>query len=259
MIRTGIVLLLAGALCAVVFAINPWALRERIELALHPSAATAFEFGQQYLTATTTAAYNVSAAEYFYKRTIALDPAYPTAHHQLARIYFLKADYERALAEINTELSIDQEKKNPSAYYVRGLIEGYLMDYDAAVRDYREYVKLQPERWEGRTDLAWVLIKTGAYDEARRVIDDGLSQNPGNSWLLSVRATVLFEQGNLPDALTTARLAKDAVDVITVDQWLTSYPGNAPAVAETGITTLKIAAKKNLDAITRAAAAQGIR
>lgn len=258
MTRTGAVFFLFVALYAVVFATNPWAIRERVALVLHPSADTAYYFAQMHFNATSSDAYDISTAKYFYDRTVALDSDYPYVHHQLARIHFLNGDYTRALDEINIEIANDPEKKNASAYYVRGLVEGYLQDYDAAVRDYREFVALQPDRWEGRTDLAWVLIKTGAYDEALRVIDEGLARDADNSWLLSVRATVLFEQGKLADALVSARRAADAVEQITLDQWLKAYPGNAPAAAPTGIKTLKEAARKNLDMIRDAARAQGI-
>jgi predicted Zn-dependent protease len=138
---------------------------------------------------------------------------------------------------------------------MRGLIEGYLNDYEASVRDYKEYVSREPSRWEGRTDYAWALIKTGNFAEAADVIDTGLRADPSNPWLLSMRATIFYEQGAYTDALAAARIAKSAVEGITEEMWLKAYPGNAPEVASTGIQTLREAARANLEKIERAASA----
>ena len=72
-----------------------------------------------------------------------------------------------------------------------------------------------------------------------------------------MRATVLFEEGDLVRALPAAQTAKRAVDGITESVWMKAYPGNAPAAAHVGIQTLRDAANANLQKI--AAAAKGIR
>ncbi len=233
-------------------------IREHVLFFAAPSAERAYGYGIGHIMSTSTS-YSLADAKYFFTQTARLEPEYPYVHHQLARIAFLNADYPSALAEVNLEIENDMASDRASAYYMRGLIEGYMNQYDAAVRDYKKFVELEPGRWEGRTDYAWVLIKTGRFDEALSVIDAGLKTSPGNPWLLSVRATVLYEQGKIAQALPVAREAAAAVDGITEAMWLKAYPGNSPDAAHIGITTLRTAAHTNLEKIETAANAQGIK
>ncbi len=241
------------------FLIDPGAIRERLHLKLHPRAELAYTYGLQHIDRPNESEYDLAEAAYFFSRAAHLDPQYPLVHHQLARIHFLNGEYHEALAEVNIEIQNNTHTSRSSAYYLRGLIEGYLNDYNAAARDYKTYVELNPGGWEGRTDYAWVLIKTGKLDEALIVVDAGLSRYPDNPWLLSVRATIFFEQGKLREALVAARRATAAVDGITPAQWHAAYPGNAPDAAETGLETLRNAAHQNLQKIESAATAKGIR
>lgn len=229
-------------------------LRERAILLVSPSAERAYAYGMRHFNSLDADTYNLSHAEYFLSRAATLDPAYPYVHHQLARIHFLRGAYPAALEEINAEIANDPEKSRAATFYMRGLIEGYLGDYAAAVQDYKQYVTLDPTRWEGRTDYAWVLIKTGDFAEALSVIDTGLRDAPDNPWLLSMRATILYELGNYQEALIAARKAYAAVNGITEEMWLKAYPGNAPEVASTGIQTLHDAARANLEKIEQAVA-----
>lgn len=192
----------------------------------------------------------------FFETAVRIDPSYPQVHQQLARVHFLNGEYELALREINAELAAYPDAADSSTYYIRGLIEGYLKQYDAAVSDYRRSVALNPGGWEGRVDLAWVLIKTEQYDEARTVAQDGLTIDPHNPWLQSVLATALFEQGDAEGALAMARKAKLGFDAITPEQWLEAYPGNSPYAADVGIATLREAAAKNVKKIEERAAQQ---
>ena len=233
--------------------------REKFELALHPSAKLAYDDGMRHLDSLDRSHYNISAADYFFETAARLDPGYPYVHHQIARIDFIQGHYPEALAEVNKEIANDPGKTRAAAYYLRGIVEGYLNDYQDASRDYKQYVELNPVGWEGRTDYAWTLIKTGNLKDAMADVNEGLAQHPGNPWLLSVRATVLYEQGKLPEALAAARKAKIAVDGVTDDAWLKAYPGNDPMVAPTGVATLRAAAESNLEKIELEAAKKGIK
>ncbi len=245
--------LIATVVIALVFVGTSGTAKERFFLSIRPSAASAFSYGMRHLDGKEPGAYNISDAEYFFERAIQLDPAYPQAHQQLARIHFLNGEYERALDEINLEFARDPGTQDSSTFYIRGLIEGYLKQYESAVHDYKRSVQLDPKGWEGRVDYAWVLIKTEQFDEALKVIRDGLVVRPENPWLLSVYATVLFETGDVQAALVAARRAKTAIDGLTEAEWSEAYPGNAPHAAETGLRTLRAAAEINLKKIEAAA------
>ncbi len=245
----------AIGLCIAIAAFDR-SLIEKIDFFLHPSVEQAVRYGQKHLDTVHATEHDLQTARYFYTRASHMDPTHVGVHHQLARIEFLSGRYPEALAEVNAEIENGTHENLAASYYLRGLIAGYMDDYASAVRDYRTYVSLNPNGWEGRTDLAWVLVKTHAYEEALRVVDDGLVRWPDNPWLLSMRATILYESGRKKEALEVMRRAQKAVEAITEAEWLRAYPGNHPSAAAVGIETLKKAARDNLAQMERDAAAE---
>ncbi len=226
--------------------------KDRVALRFDRTASHAFTLGTHHLDTTNRDEYNIDEAMYFFQEAASIDPSYPLVHHQIARIYFLQGRYSQALESVNKELANNPQGTFASSYYLRGLIAGYMQDYDSAVRDYKKYVELNPSGWEGRVDYAWVLIKTKDYKTALDTIDDGLIAWPENPWLLSVRATTLFEMGRLEEAHATVRAAALAAEGITPEIWLRAYPGNNPDAAAVGIETIRSSIAKNVDSIERA-------
>ncbi len=242
--------LLALLVVGILFA--PQALHDRIRLYIQPSADRAYQMGLTYIDTPDRRVYSLANAEYFFSRAAALDSDYPLVHHQLARIDFLEGRYQDALVHENEEIERMKEQR-AAPFYMRGLIAGYLGDYESSARDYATYVSLHPEGWEGRTDYGWALIKTHRYNEAIAVVSEGLRLYPGNGWLLSVRAAALYELGRYEEARADIHIAKAAMDALTEDAWHKAYPGNDPRAAAQGIATLRAAAAKNFEMIERAA------
>ena len=228
-------------------------LQEKIELSLQPTAARAYGFGLGHFSSSDTAAHNVDYAEYFFRRAIALDPAYPFAHQQLARILFLRADFTDAITEINAEIAL-QGDANPSAFYIRGLIEGYQGSYGSASKDYEHFLSLKPDSWAGYNDYAWVLLKSKQFHTAAKALGKGLRQFPGNPWLLNSFATALYEIGDVPGAKIAGQQALTAASALTESDWIKAYPGNDPRIAATGLATFKNAVRDNLAMIMDAGA-----
>ena len=99
--------------------------------------------------------------EQSYQKAIAIKPDIFWCHYQLARIYFMKGDFNKALEEIDKELKAHPE--NLRSLYVRGLIFGYRGDFVAAEKDFNHFINWAPKEWAGYNDLAWVLDKQGKY------------------------------------------------------------------------------------------------
>lgn len=230
---------------------------ERIEFALQPSAERAFEFGMRHFNPSNPSAYNLQRAEYFLRATIAIDPPYPFANQQLARINFLQGEFVSATTFINQEIAL-QSDPNPSAYYIRGLIRGYQGSYIKAADDFERYVQMSPEVWAGYNDLAWVLMKSGEYQRALGVLIRGLAKFPDNAWLLNSFAIALYETGDAEGAKAAALRARDAVEKLTPQDWSNANPGNDARIAAEGLETFRSAALKNLEKISRAAATSSI-
>jgi len=220
-------------------------IQENVLYFLDPTAERAFSYGLRHFDALDPKEYDVRRANYFFSEAAAIDPKYPLVHHELARIAFLSGDFPRALGFINTEF-IANPKPDPSSYYVRALIEGYMNDYASAAADYETYFKVAPVNWAALNDYSWVLLKLNFPDAAHQALSFGLKQWPDNAWLLANDATALYELGRFSEAATVAKKAVPAVQALTVDDWLIAYPGNDPLIAQTGLDNFKKTTQENL-------------
>jgi tetratricopeptide (TPR) repeat protein len=231
------------------------AMREDVVFAIDPSAERAFLYGSRHFDAKDPREYNIDRAEYFFRKVATIDPETPFLFHELARIAFLRGDLRRALAQINIQIHLHGESA-PNSYYVRGLIRGYAEDFDGAAGDYAMYLKSDPKNWAAINDYAWVLIKSGRYEEALAKLNEGIADWPQNPWLLNSRATALFELGRIYEAHNDIVLAEKYVADLTEAEWSHAYPGNDPLIAEAGLSAFRAAVFSNTNTITKVIDAQ---
>lgn len=234
-------------------------LREDAMLVLDPSAERAYAYAEAHFDSAAPATYDLNRARTLYEQVLVLDPEYPHARHQLARIAFLESDLTRALVLINEE--IEGETVSPSSYYIRGLIKGFAGDYDGAAKDYETYLKGDGTNWAAINDYAWVLIKGGRPLEALVAIDWGLLFWPDNAWLLNNKATAHYELQQLELAYEAVSSAEVTAANVTEEDWLQAYPGNDPLIASEGVFALKQAVASNMHTISvaRESAAEDVR
>src|SRR3990172_10167699 len=105
-------------------------------------------------------AYDLEKAERAFQRAVRIEPGILWGHYQLARIYFVKGNFDKAIEEINKELEANPE--NLRSLYVRGLIYGYrnqFGDLELVENDFRRFTYWAPSEWAGYNDLAWILSK----------------------------------------------------------------------------------------------------
>ena len=132
-------------------------------------AAEAVRLGNYYFNG--AGGYDLEKAEAGFTKAVEIDPKILWGHYQLARVYFVKGEKDRALEEINKELEVNPE--NLRSLYVRGLIyesSGKLAEAEA---DFKRFVLWAPKEWAGYNDLAWILAKEGKYREAKEVLLEG--------------------------------------------------------------------------------------
>lgn len=227
-------------------------IQENIAFVIDPSATRAFTYAERHFNAQDAGAYDIDRAEYFFKKAALLDPELPYLYHELARIEFLKGNFPRALALINLQIALHGDE-TPNSYYIRGLIEGYAGDYDAAVADYAHFLDIAQSNWAAINDYAWVLLKAHNPLQAASVTGRALNTFPNNAWLLNTNATALFEIGEIEQALIKARAAVAESQKLGPSDWLLAYPGNDPRIAASGIAAFKEAALSNMHTIELAA------
>lgn len=228
-------------------------LYEDISLAFHPSAERAFKYGEKHFNAIDSRNYNIERSEYLFTKAYNFDPEYPYVNHELARVDFLKGRFGDALKKINTQIDL-QGDSSPNSYYIRGLIEGFAGDYDAAARDYAHFLQIAPPNWAAINDYAWVLLKANNPLQAASVTGLALNSFPNNAWLLNTNATALYEIGDVDQALIKVRAAVYESQKLGPSDWLLAYPGNDPRIAASGIAAFKAATLANMHTIELAVA-----
>jgi tetratricopeptide (TPR) repeat protein len=255
--------LLVLCLLAVSFEFAPqlrtWAIGEYENTAyfFNPSPARAFSYGERHFDASDPADYDINRAEYFFELAAAKDPTLPYLYHELARISFLRGNFTLALSQINFQISLHGDSE-PASYYVRGLIEGYMGDYNDAANDYTHFLQFEPHNWAAKNDDAWVLLKAERYQDALAITQSGLVDTPDNPWLLNSEATALFELGKYDQALAADSLAAAWAQQVTPQDWTTAYPGNDPSIAPEGIASFQAAIAENIHSIKAALASSTV-
>jgi len=232
-------------------------LEESVMYNLDPTAVRAFTYGERHFSARNASAYDIERAAYFFGKAADIDPTYPYLYHELARIAFLKGEFETAMALIDMQIA-QMGDKAPNSYYIRALIEGYKGEYAASAKDYEYFLKFYPTNWAAVNDYAWVLLKAGRAREAAETTARALEWFPDNPWLLNTNATALFETREYAKALQAAQKASIAVSKLSEAAWLQAYPGNDPRIANKGITAFKKAVEDNIHSITLALASSTV-
>ena len=209
------------------------------------TAEQALDRGDHYFNVDGKGEYNLEKAEKYYAKALELDPNVPDAWHQLARIDFLSGNFGEALAKINTQIDLHGES-SLSSYYVRGLIEGFNKDYQAAETDFKFFLSWKPESWAAHNDLAWIYFEQGKFADAEKTALKGLSYDPDNAWLLLMHGTALMNLGRREEAMNELLKAKEEASKLTATDWGYANPGNDPRVAKQGLLSMRQAIEQNL-------------
>jgi Tfp pilus assembly protein PilF len=194
--------------------------------------------------------YNLEIAKKAYQKAISINPKILWGHYQLARIYFVKGEKEKALEEINKELEANPE--NLRSLYVRGLIYGYrnyLGDLVLAENDFRNFTHWAPKEWAGYNDLAWILAKQGKYKETRDTIFESFGKVQGgteNVWLQNSLGVAYLNLKDYKNAKIAFIKAKAIAEKMSVSEWQRAYPGNDLEESGEAFPLFKDAIEQNL-------------
>ena len=224
---------------------------EDYNYAHHPSGELAFAYGERHFQALNPAQYDLFRAQRYFYLAAQTDPHIPYLYHELARTSFLIGDFTKAMAQINIQIQ-NEGDATPNSFYVRGLIEGYMGDFDSSIADYKHFLQFDSSDWAAINDYSWVLLKAGRPQDAVDATAHGLAVYPNNPWLLNTSAIALYQTGNVALARERVDQASQLLQHITKEDWLMSYPGNDPAVAQAGINSFKKAVATNMAIITAA-------
>ena len=206
----------------------------------------AMQLGNYYFNG---GAYDLDKAEKAYLRAISIDSKIIGANYQLARIYFVKGEDDKAIEYINKEIEINPQSLR--SLYVRGLIHGSSGRLAKAEEDFKRFVEWSPTEWAGYNDLAWVLAKERKYKEAEEVLKIALEKvdrAKDNPWLWNSLGVSQLNQNDNLKAKKSFEKARETSKILTLKEWQKAYPGNDPAESEKAFEDFKIAIEKNIEA-----------
>lgn len=189
--------------------------------------------------------YNVKLAQLFFKRASYpnIGQAFPYAHYQLSRTYFIQGRLETSLAEAKKEIEIFPE--HVRTYYILGLTYGYMNRESEAIEAFRKFIEYKPGSWAARNDMAWLQFRVGDIGGALKTIEP-VSGDTNNPWVQNTYGTLLLNDKRYEEAKQAFENAKKSADGLNAESWGQAYPGNDQRIYETGLRAMRASIENNL-------------
>jgi tetratricopeptide (TPR) repeat protein len=190
-------------------------------------------------------------------RAIEIDPLFKPAYNFLAYAYDATGDFEKSIWAIDKYISLPPEEANP--YDTRGDLYAWNGKVDQAIESYRKALEVKPDfyaslgklgdmyvykheyaraescfkelsscsdkatRSGGRSCLAIIPAYQGKFDEALRILDDGLAADRMESYQGSLHAGKHFMKANIYLTKKDFDLAVKEAQAV-VDAWKKADP-----------------------------------
>ncbi len=138
-----------------------------------------------------------SAAENEYRRAIALNPNYATAHHWYASLLLGWREQE-GLDQLQQALRLDPVSSNINGLWGEHLLE--MRQYDKGVEQLRKTVELDPQQFNSRVRLGTAYVDVHRYAEAESEFKKAEEISPGNVNSLGMLAYVFGLEGKKTEA-----------------------------------------------------------
>jgi tetratricopeptide (TPR) repeat protein len=97
-------------------------------------------------------------------------------------------------------LCAQQPASNPDALLQQAIALHQAGDWDGAIRAYREFLAVQPDSLQARSNLGAALARAGRYDDAIAEYHLGLQKNPDNPALLLNLGLAYYKSGRHAEA-----------------------------------------------------------
>src|SRR5262249_25818350 len=106
------------------------------------------------------------------------DPQYPTAYTSRGLAYAAKREYDRAITDYDQAIRLNPT--NVQAYHNRGVAYYEKNAYDRAIADFDEAIRLNPKSSSVYTSRGHAYYAKGAYDRAIEDYDQAILLEPNS-------------------------------------------------------------------------------
>jgi tetratricopeptide (TPR) repeat protein len=154
------------------------------------------------------------------------------AYHNRGAALGQKGEYDRAIADLNEAIRLNP--KVPASYGQRGAAYGRKGEYDRALRDLDEAVRLGPKDAANHGNRGFVYNARGEHDRAIADFNEAIRLNPKLGGLYVGRGDSYFQKGEFARALSDMKTAtglgqKDAPERTSeIERRMAQGPAAAP-------------------------------
>ncbi len=134
-----------------------------------------------------------------YSEAIRMNPAFAAAYNNRGNAYFTQGDLERALADYNRSIELDNPELH-LPYNNRGNIHYQRGDLESALADYTEAIRLNPQYAGAYYNRGNVLTDQGELEAAVADYDTAIRLDPQYSEAYNSRGIAHAQLGNLEQA-----------------------------------------------------------
>lgn len=177
------------------------------------AAMKALELNEKLAEAHTALAYvkesyewDLAGAEREFKRSIELNPNYPTGHQWYGEYLSVVGRHGEAIAELKKGLELD-----PLSLVINRELGGALSfagQYDQAIEQFRKTLDIDPS-FPVHRDLAWAYTQKGLYEKAIAEFQKGINLHGEASFKLSGLGYTYAVSGNRRDAQRVLERSKE--------------------------------------------------
>ena len=127
---------------------------------------------------------------------------YAALHCVYGLDFYKRKDYDRAISEYTEAIKLDPNNDfaNASVYYYRGLAYRYKKEYDEAIRDFNRAILLNPVRANAYYYRGLAYYHKEEYDNAIRDFNEAIFLDPSDPTAYYYRGVIHQEQGEDAEA-----------------------------------------------------------
>ncbi|WP_395020952.1 tetratricopeptide repeat protein [Dongia sp.] len=123
-------------------------------------------------------------------------------------LYVSKGDYDKAIQDLDEAIRL--KPGEASAYNNRGIAYAGKGEYDRAIQDFDQAILLKPDDGAAYTGRASTYANKGKYDLAIQGYDQAIRLSPNSTYVSLSRAKLLFELARFSDAVDALEELVDA-------------------------------------------------